>query len=207
VLRARYYDPSTGEFTSPDPLEYVDGMSLYRGYFVGNFVDPSGKDWLDEIVKCRFYKWVYAGNADMDDDEYMKCLSACQDYVDCYKDCVLVITGCGAVTGGVTDGIMELPIRPKSINQGTEDVTSLGNSIWKKCKNSKNPIVNRFAEWAKTSGTGSSIPGIRSDNCWKRRIAKVTRNCGRVGRGAAVGAAVTGLFAAAYCSQVECAGK
>jgi hypothetical protein len=32
VLRARYYDPSTGEFTSPDPLEYVDGMSLYRGY-------------------------------------------------------------------------------------------------------------------------------------------------------------------------------
>jgi hypothetical protein len=42
VLRARYYDPSTGEFTSPDPLEYVDGMSLYRGYFVGFANDPLG---------------------------------------------------------------------------------------------------------------------------------------------------------------------
>jgi hypothetical protein len=42
VLRARYYDPSTGEFTSPDPLEYVDGMSLYRGYFVIHGVDPKG---------------------------------------------------------------------------------------------------------------------------------------------------------------------
>jgi hypothetical protein len=42
VLRARYYDPSTGEFTSPDPLEYVDGMSLYRGYFVMVEIDPNG---------------------------------------------------------------------------------------------------------------------------------------------------------------------
>ena len=41
-FRARYYDPLTGEFISPDPLEYVDGMSLYRGYFVINAVDPTG---------------------------------------------------------------------------------------------------------------------------------------------------------------------
>jgi hypothetical protein len=31
-FRARYYDPNTGEFTSRDPLEYVDGMSQYRGF-------------------------------------------------------------------------------------------------------------------------------------------------------------------------------
>jgi RHS repeat-associated protein len=43
VLRARYYDPSTGEFTSPDPLEYVDGMSLYRGYFAFVDIDPIGR--------------------------------------------------------------------------------------------------------------------------------------------------------------------
>jgi hypothetical protein len=42
-FRARYYDPSTGEFTSPDPLEYVDGMSLYRGYFLLGSLDPQGK--------------------------------------------------------------------------------------------------------------------------------------------------------------------
>jgi RHS repeat-associated protein len=41
-FRARYYDSSTGEFTSPDPLEYVNGMSLYRGYFVIVGVDPNG---------------------------------------------------------------------------------------------------------------------------------------------------------------------
>ncbi len=42
LIRARYYQPLTGEFTSRDPLEYVDGMSLYRGYFVPNAVDPFG---------------------------------------------------------------------------------------------------------------------------------------------------------------------
>ncbi len=42
-FRARYYDPTTGEFVSKDPMEYVDGMSLYRGYFVPNAMDPEGK--------------------------------------------------------------------------------------------------------------------------------------------------------------------
>jgi len=41
-FRARYYDPQTGEFISRDPLEYVDGMSLYRGYFAPGNVDPWG---------------------------------------------------------------------------------------------------------------------------------------------------------------------
>ena len=41
-FRARYYDPTTGEFTSRDPLEYVDGMSLMRGYLAMQKVDPSG---------------------------------------------------------------------------------------------------------------------------------------------------------------------
>ena len=41
--RARYYDTGTGEFISQDPLEYVDGMSQYRAYFVPNGMDPSGR--------------------------------------------------------------------------------------------------------------------------------------------------------------------
>ena len=41
--RARYYDVTTGEFTSRDPLEYVDGMSAYTGYFVLGETDPSGQ--------------------------------------------------------------------------------------------------------------------------------------------------------------------
>jgi len=43
-FRARYYDPQLGEFISRDPLGYVDGMSLYRGYFAPGAVDPSGLD-------------------------------------------------------------------------------------------------------------------------------------------------------------------
>jgi RHS repeat-associated protein len=40
--RARYYDSALGRFISRDSLGYVDGLSLYRGYFVPNGVDPSG---------------------------------------------------------------------------------------------------------------------------------------------------------------------
>ncbi|MBL8888839.1 MAG: RHS repeat-associated core domain-containing protein [Planctomycetaceae bacterium] len=41
-FRARWYDPATGGFISRDPLGYVDGMSLYGGYFGLEDVDPSG---------------------------------------------------------------------------------------------------------------------------------------------------------------------
>ena len=42
-FRARYFDNEMGRFISRDPLGYVDGMSLYTGYFAEwlNF-DPSG---------------------------------------------------------------------------------------------------------------------------------------------------------------------
>ncbi len=39
---ARYYNPLSGEFVSRDPLEFVDGMSLYRGYFVPCKRDSTG---------------------------------------------------------------------------------------------------------------------------------------------------------------------
>ena len=50
-FRARYYDPTTGEFISQDPLEYVDGMSLYRGYFVLIEVDPLGTISMTDLIK------------------------------------------------------------------------------------------------------------------------------------------------------------
>jgi len=42
--RARYYDPQTGRFMQRDPLQYIDGMSMYE-YVKGNaenYVDPYG---------------------------------------------------------------------------------------------------------------------------------------------------------------------
>jgi len=41
--RARYYHAELGRFISRDPIGYVDGMSLYRAYFIPNYVDPLGK--------------------------------------------------------------------------------------------------------------------------------------------------------------------
>ena len=42
-FRARYYNPLTGEFLSRDPMEFVDGMSLYRGYMGTTKSDPYGE--------------------------------------------------------------------------------------------------------------------------------------------------------------------
>ena len=41
-FRSRYYSPQLGQFISRDPLGFVDGMSLYRAYFVPGGLDPSG---------------------------------------------------------------------------------------------------------------------------------------------------------------------
>ena len=42
-FRARYYSDELGRFISRDPMGYVDGMSLYAGYFASGFaLDPKG---------------------------------------------------------------------------------------------------------------------------------------------------------------------
>jgi RHS repeat-associated protein len=44
-FRARYYSTELGGFISRDPLEYVDGMNMYSGYFARRFgLDPSGTE-------------------------------------------------------------------------------------------------------------------------------------------------------------------
>jgi len=44
-FKGRYYDGLLGRFLNRDPLGYVDGYSLYAGYFAWGFgVDPSGME-------------------------------------------------------------------------------------------------------------------------------------------------------------------
>ncbi len=64
-FRARYYDPTTGKFTSRDPLEYVDGMSMMRGYLGINDVDPNGY----EIAGIRYGKVCTFHSMDIHDNE------------------------------------------------------------------------------------------------------------------------------------------
>lgn len=42
--RARYFDNDLGRFINRDPIGYVDGFNLYRGYFIPNDTDWSGLD-------------------------------------------------------------------------------------------------------------------------------------------------------------------
>ncbi len=56
-FRARWFDPATGGFVSRDPLGYVDGLSLYRGYFGVRGVDPSGR--LRRLLDAKFLETVH----------------------------------------------------------------------------------------------------------------------------------------------------
>ncbi len=69
-FRARWYDPATGGFVTRDPLGYVDGMSLYRGYFGVREVDPSGTistpssptsddEWIGRQVNGDFGDYIF----------------------------------------------------------------------------------------------------------------------------------------------------
>ncbi|NRA51803.1 MAG: RHS repeat-associated core domain-containing protein [Phaeodactylibacter sp.] len=42
-FRARYFDSELGRFVGRDPAEYIDGMSMYSGYFVPLAMDPTGQ--------------------------------------------------------------------------------------------------------------------------------------------------------------------
>jgi hypothetical protein len=84
--RARYYDTAVGEFISPDPLEYVDGMSQYRAYFVPGATDPLGLCPKPTTVCCkgefrptrfhdvRKHKWKVTCRAGLDAED------CCRDY-------------------------------------------------------------------------------------------------------------------------------
>ena len=53
-LQARYYDPDMGRFASRDPLQYIDGMNLYAGYFAqGFFLDPMGTTSEEDCCICE----------------------------------------------------------------------------------------------------------------------------------------------------------
>ena len=61
-FRARWYDPATGRWLSPDPIGLEGGLNLYC--FCGNdpvnYADPSGCSWWDEHVTDPLVNLVQA---------------------------------------------------------------------------------------------------------------------------------------------------
>ena len=65
-FRARYFSDELGRFISRDPLGYVDGMSLYNGYFAQEFgMDPSGREkWVPKLVESDISNEQYLDEED-----------------------------------------------------------------------------------------------------------------------------------------------
>jgi len=69
-FRSRYYSGSLGRFIARDPLRYVDGMSLYAGYYAPNHLDRYGLSIEDGYnpESAQNMPWKYkkfAGNNDL----------------------------------------------------------------------------------------------------------------------------------------------
>jgi len=65
--RARMYSAGLGRFIGRDPIQYVDGASLYSAYFIPNAVDPEGlaacvtpSIWGDDDCKLGSSEWIEA---------------------------------------------------------------------------------------------------------------------------------------------------
>ena len=106
VQAGRYYNTEDGRFISRDPLGYVDGMSLYNGYFAETFgLDPSGynskikrhplrviNSWAevqpgqghDRVNELRANSWRVLGQAGTTIHHAM---SLMMNYEDCPKGC------------------------------------------------------------------------------------------------------------------------
>ncbi len=92
-FRARWYDPATGGFVTRDPLGYVDGMSLYRGYFGVDGVDPSGQNGMCRMqLQCELIK-----NAEI----YHATMAVRMDFAkkDCFYECTEIV---GTATSGAS---------------------------------------------------------------------------------------------------------
>jgi len=85
---ARYYHAQLGRFISRDPLGFVDGMSLYRGYFVPRSVDPFGSQQLAVSSEREVGNTLPFGlknfdpfnrpvKNDFDPNSYLGCMDSC----------------------------------------------------------------------------------------------------------------------------------
>src|SRR5574344_1327021 len=99
---------------------------------------------------------------------------------------------------------MEIPFGVKAFNLGTEGLTSLGNNLYLLIQKTKSPfaksILQPFASWARTSGSMSWIPGVRSRTSYIRRMAKSLRTVLRAARGIAYGALASATAIEGYCA-------
>jgi len=123
--RARYFNAEIGIFIGRDPIGYIDGMSLYRGYFVPNKVDPDGQIARPAICATvcigSYFCWEPIYNACKNRPDPLACAREVIDATPWYGR-----VACGGATLACLGCIFKYakPI----IKRGTK-------RIWNKCKN------------------------------------------------------------------------
>jgi RHS repeat-associated protein len=184
----RFYSPGLGRWINRDPIGEEGGLLLYNGMANDpvNRVDYHGLiSWWECSGYCASFHLKQMLNA----------IAAIE---------ALVVTA---------EGMMELPISEKVINSGTERLTSLGNKIFQRLNSAAGSYrtpstvrtaLRQLAQWAKTSGTMTNLPGLRSKVDAVRRFAKTGRTVLRMARGGVVAGAAIALGIECYCMTACC---
>ena len=185
----RYYSPELGRWLSRDPIGENGGWNLY--VMVGN--NPVGR-------------WDYLGLK----ISWWECSGLCASYA--LKQAWKAVLALETIVA-TAEGLMELPLKLKAINMGTERLTSLGNTLYKtlntlsqnpKLPNAVTSLLSKIAGWAKTSGTFLKLPGIRSKIKVIKRFAKGGRTLLRIARGGVVAGGVVAVAIESYCLTSCC---
>jgi RHS repeat-associated protein len=151
--RARFYHAQLGRFISRDPLGYVDGMSLYRAYFVPGGVDPSGM----AICKCISESWSggMGGGGSSSVTSFVYCDGTCSslDFVFNYR------------TSGSSRKCSAVDPSPPSIPPTKPSHPSISSTIWNKTT----------TQWTNYHLVGTErLPGLQEKLCIYSSTRRVT---------------------------------
>jgi hypothetical protein len=123
-----------GRFISRDPKKYIDGMSMYRGYFAPNGVDPTGNN-------------VYIIRTDAANGLHH---SIC---VDVWDECCENVTGRFCISFGMD---MENPVVKGGLSSAS-GAGGLGSYSTSKGASSSNPSATTAGTAAGTASTSTQI--------------------------------------------------
>ena len=178
-------------------------LMVYTSNNPVNRVDPSGLDWLDDITNNRFYKWLYAGDADIDDRAFRACCEAAGDYVTCHINCMTDVNkqlvALAGMSGAAAANARDVLPFPKWLARFLKFRVS-GKNPWTSIARLKSTSPQRFCipradrkVWRDLANQIKGRPGFPGT-----QVREILR---RGARGGIAAAAVLELLMAIYCME------
>ena len=171
-ILARNYQPTTGRWTSQDPIGFAGGINLYGAYFVPFETDPSGESPAvvgGALAGCAVSAGLSAATSWFSGDDF--CTGCCKALVSC---------GFGAIGGAVgaalaQSGNPRLAACAWSAGQGAAAGFSKGLCGWV-CGNGKNTDLTCGLISGLTNAVVGCLLGARTDatakNAAEQMLAK-----------------------------------